>query len=208
MITLLLAGILLFDTPVPSPTPSPTYPPANQPVSSFYIPSEPPPWPVPILPTWGTGTPQPTLYAATAAHGTDYPERQQTATAQLGDFTKPIHDVQTPVYGFLAVAPTASGTDVSSGIDPVGAGTVTFSGFATTLGDDIGALVGVVKAIWAGFSNMATGFPLITPILAIFFIALVIGAILRGSATVVKVGIGVLNVTQKVLTVAGVWIRG
>lgn len=205
MIPIILA-LLLLDTPTPSPTP--TFPPANQPVSSFYVPAEQPPWAVPILPTWGTGTPPPTLYAATAAHGTDYPEREQTATAQLGDFTKPVHDVQTPVNSFLSVAPTADGTDVSSGIDPVGEGTVTFSGFATTLGDDIGALVGIGKAIADGFSNMATGFPLITPILAIFFIALVVGIILRGGATVVKVGIGVLNLTQKILTVAGVWIRG
>ena len=202
----LALAIVLLDTP--TPTPSPTPGPQNQPVVGFSVPAQAPPWAVPILPTWGTGTPVPTLYASTALHSTGFPNAEQTATTQLGDFTRPVHDIQTPVNGFLAIAPTTTGNDVNTGLDPVGDGPVTFSGFATTLGDDIGALVGVVKAIAVGFTNLATGFPLITPILVIFFAAMVIAAILRGGGTVVKVGIGMLNLIQKILVVVGTWLPG
>jgi len=208
----ILTGIMLLDTPTPTPDPTatPTSPGnPSAPISVFAVDNQVPlPWPLPTLPTYAPTQPAPTLYAATAPHSTSYPAQAGTATIQVGEFSQPIHDIQTPAAAFMDIAPTADGTDLDSGLDPIGEGNVTFSDFGTALGEGIGTLVGVTKAIGQGFLNMADEFPLILPIVIIFFAAMVIGAILRGAGTVIKVGIGLMNLLQKILVVVGEFLPG
>ena len=211
----LLALAVLLDTPTPSPTPAPTptdttIPVARQPISVFPVDQDAAlPWPIPQLPTLPAGTPVPTLYNATAGHATDYPNALGTATSQVGALVGPVNALSTPISAFAQMGPTSTGGDIDTGLDPNNGGSsVTLYGFATDTGALIGTVWGGVKGIVISFQNIATTFPIVGIVIDILLVALAVGAIIRLIALVMKSGIGMLNLVQKVLTVVGVWKPG
>jgi hypothetical protein len=202
--------IVLFDTPTPTPSPTPTYLPTpaggNAPVSSFHVDTNArPPWDVPMLPTWGTGTPDATLYAATPGHGTDYPNQAGTATAQIGAFVEPISGLSTPIAGMVAAGPTTTAGDINTGLDPIGAGDISISDFGSQMHDGVVTLVTYAKEWITHLVDLGTYSPWLSPIPAMLILTTVLGLFLGMIALVIKGGSWLLNLLIKVFTFIGVW---
>lgn len=204
MIAAIALSILMLDTPTPTPTPGP----ANNPISSFYVPPAQPPWAIPVLPTWGTGTPIATLYAATAIHSTDYPGQVGTATAQVGQFVDPIGQISTPVAGMIAAGPTQTAGDVNTGIDMTGDGAVTFSSIGAQISDGIENVVSVAKGMVTDISTLASYSPWMVPVPIMLVAPVIIGVFLSMISTIIKAGAWVINFTIKMLTLLGAWVPG
>jgi len=201
------AAAPLVDTP--TPTPSATPGPGNQPVAGFYIPKDQaPPWDVPIFATWGTGTPQPTLYAATPPHATDYPGQVGTATAQIYVFTGPISSVATPVAGLLAIGPTETSGDISTGLDPLGTGTITFSSIGDQIEDGIADVVGPAKVLLLDLVDLATYSAWLVPVPLMLLLPPLIGMFLAMIILVIKAVEWLVNLVIKIFTFIGVWKPG
>jgi len=209
----LMFGVRVSAAPVlqttPTPTPSPTPGPNNNPVSSFHVDNEQePPWAVPIFPTFGTGTAQPTLYAATPQHATDYPDQVGTATAQIGSFTGPISLVSTPVAGIMAAGPTAAAGDVDTGIDPIGTGNVTLSGFGSQLVTQITEVVGVARAFALGALELSEYAPWMTPMLVVAVLTSVVDMWVMMIDLIIKSASWLFNLVIKIFVFVGVWKPG
>lgn len=204
IIAMLTLSWVILDTPTPTPTPGPE----NQPVSSFYVPPQQPPWPVPLLPTWGTGTPIPTLYAATPVHGTSYPGQVGTATAQVGQIQAPINAFSTPIAGLVGAGPTPDGDDISTGADLTGDGVVTFQ----TIGDQISAgiedLVSAARGVVDGFVELATYSPWLIPVPIMLVAPTLIGMFMSLISLIVRGVQWLGNFVVKLLTLLGVWVPG
>lgn len=200
----LALSIAMLDTPTPSPTPGP----GNQPISGFYVDqSQPLPWDIPAMPTFGTGTPIATLYASTPPHSTDYPHQVETATAQIDVFTGPVGAVSTPVAALVGVAPTPDGSDINTGLDPVGTGTVTLSGLADQLTTQITEVVGVARAFVIGFLDLASYSPWMAGIMVMLVITMTLDVWVGMIITLLKAISFLFNFVVKVAGLAGVWIR-
>jgi hypothetical protein len=191
------------DLQASTPTPTPTPGPQNQPVSSFHVDNDAePPWNVPIMPTWGTGTPQPTLHAATPPHATNYPDTVSTATAAIGVYVGPISAVSTPVAGLIGSGPTQTAGDVNTGLDPVGEGVITFAGFGASIHDNLVEVIGAAKVFVIDLIDLASYAPWLAPVPVVWIAATVISIFLPMIAIIVKAATWLLNLLMKIATIA------
>jgi hypothetical protein len=207
MIIIPLALALTLLDP-PTPTPSPTPGPNNQPVAGFYVPPQAPPWAVPVLPTWGTGTPPPTLFASTPPHGTEFPAQSGTATAQIGAYTGPISEVSTPIAGLVQAGPTQTSGDINTGLDPLGTGDITLSGIGTQIEDGIGSVVGGAKVFILDIIQLGVYSPWLVPVPVALVVSTVIALFLPVIALVVRAATWLFNLIYKIAAIIGVlrWI--
>jgi hypothetical protein len=206
MITALFLSVVLFDTPTPTPTPTPG--PGNAQISSFYVPPVAPPWAVPILPTWGTGTPVPTPYAATPVHGTEYPDQAATATAQVAGFTAPIDTISTPIAAMVAAGPTASADDIDTGIDPLGDGAIKFSDISDQVTSGVEDVASGAKGFAQDLGDMVVYSPWLAPIPLMLILPTLIGMFLSTISLIIKGVMWLWNFVIKLLTLLGVIVPG
>lgn len=196
----LVLAIAMLDTPTPSPTPGP----GNQPISGFYVPPQQPPWNIPIMPTWGTGTPPPTLYAATAVHSTEFPGQLGTATAQIGSYLGPVNDVSTPIAGLIAAGPTQTSGDINTGVDPLGTGNITLSMLGTQVQDGITQVVGGAKVFILDIIDLGAYSPWLIPVPVSLVVASVMAMFLPAIALVVRAATWLFNLIYKIAAIIGV----
>lgn len=200
----LALSIAMLDTPTPTPTPGPN----NSPISGFYVDNQQPlPWDIPAMPTFGTGTPIATLYASTPPHSTDYPHQIETATAQIDIFTGPVGAVSTPVAALVGVAPTPDGSNINTGLDPVGTGIVSISSLTDEITAEIDEVVGVARAFVMGFLDLASYSPWMAPIMVMLVITATLDVWVGMIITLLKAISFLFNFVVKVAGLAGVWIR-
>jgi hypothetical protein len=199
----LLIAVPMLDTPTPTPTPTPG--PSNQPISSFYVPPQQPPWAVPAFPPFGTGTPRPTVYAATPVHATEFAGTLATATAQVGLVTGPIDQVSTPISGLINGGPNQAADDVSTGLDPLGDGAISFA----TIGDEVTTGVENITAAGREFVEGVAGLagysPWLAPIPLVLLIPPIIGLFIAMVLLIIHGGNWLINLVIKVLQLLGVW---
>lgn len=203
----LALAIVILDTPTPTPTPTPG--PVNNPISSFYVDkNQPLPWDVLLMPTWGTGTPPATLYASTPPHATDYPEQLSTATAQILTFTAPVNSASTPVAAIAGIAPTESGGDVSTGLDPIGAGTISVVSFTDTLNTQITEVVGAGRAFVLGLYNLSGYSAWLAPLLVISVATAIIDMWVMMIVLFIRNISWLFDLIMKILVLVGLWKPG
>ncbi len=193
-------------TPTLTPTPMPTNTPqgynSNSNFSSMVNINAALPWPLPQLPTFASGTATPTLYAATPAHATDYAGSAGTATAQVGQFTGPIHQLSTPIANVVDIGPTPVGGELNTGID-VGGGTISFLGFATDIGETTGTVVGIAM----GFLDALVAFleysPVLAALLIVYATGIIVAAFIALMVVIIQAVNWLINFTIRLLTMFG-----
>lgn len=185
-------------TPTPTPTPQPT----GGAVHSFPVDNYAQlPWPLPNMPTFPPTTPSPTLYAATAAHATDYADTVGTATAQIGQFTGPISQISTPVAAMVGSASTPNAGDIDTGVT-VGGSSVSFSEFAANFADDVGPVVGSGVAFFEGLIELGAYSPWLGGLVVGLIVGVVIGAFIELMIPIIKAGSWLLSTIGKIALIA------
>lgn len=188
-------AVALLDPPDPTPTPTPE---PNVPIQSFYVPPQQPPWPVPVFPPFGPGTPQPTFWAATPAHGTEFPGYAATATAQLGIYLGPISGVSTPVAGIIGLGPTQQAGSFDTGVDPVGSGQVTFPALAAEMSTDIVDAIGTAKTFIADMIELGSYSPWLAPVPVVLIAGIVLATFIPLGVMIFKAGWWILGLLSRI----------
>jgi hypothetical protein len=158
------------------------------------------------MPTWGTGTPIATLYAATPPHSTEYPGTIATATAQVGQFIDPISGVSTPIAGMIGAGPTAAAGDISTGSDPYGGGTITFATIGDQISSGINDAVAAARGFLDGLFGLISYSPWLAPVPLMLVAPTLIGMFLTMIVLIFKGGTWLVNFVIRVGTLLGSWI--
>lgn len=209
-----LIGLMLYAAPsaridAATPTPTPTPAPAHSPSNNFQIDANAAlPWPLPSTPVLPTVvTPQPTLYNATPAHSTDFPNTLGTATAQIASFNAPIDAVLTPAAGVLGLQPTASGGDISLGVQFTG-GPDTLLAVINDFSDRADEALIQMRSYSQALSSLASYVPAVGLVVGVSLLAISITWFTRMLSFTLNILVAIWNILVKILDTTGIWIRG
>jgi hypothetical protein len=125
----------------------------------------------------------------------------ETATAQLGVVLGPISSVSTPIAGLVQAGPTQTGSDIETGVDPLGTGAITMSGFGSQMHDGIVETVSTAKAFILGLIDLGAYAPWITPIPVMLMVATVIAMFIPLMSLIIKAAAWLINLLMKIATI-------
>lgn len=213
LLFILPGGLVLADTPTPTPTRTPAATPSPLPPgfnanANFAVDQDAAlPWPLPLPPTFPVASVTPTLYNATAMHGTSYAPAAGTATYQVGQFNAPVNSISTLVAQLAGYASTPNAGDLDTGVSFAGGG-ISFVDFAEDFADNVGGVVGTALAFLEGLVDLGTYTPWLGALVLGLIAGAVIGAFVDLIILIIKGGIWLVNFFIRLFTLIGSWVPG